>query len=267
MMRYWELKTDAPDDSAELYIFGDIDPWNHGDKDPNRNASEIVRALQGLKAKSLTVHINSYGGDVKEGLAIYNTIKNSGMKVTTICDGFACSIASVIFMAGTRRIMNDASLLMIHNPWTMAVGNAEDMRKQADDLDIIAQASVEAYKNSSALLDDEIHKLMDAETWILPEQALEYGFATEIQSKPEEGLRQSAFKSIMAALVKQDDDPGEVADEDIMAQLKSMDAKLDELVARGGQEQVDDPEEPEGPEEPDDEDTPKQKLTGFNLFF
>lgn len=262
-MRYWELKTDAPDDSAELYIFGDIDPWTHDDKNPNRSASDIVKALQGLKAKSLTVHINSYGGDVKEGLAIYNTIKNSGMQVTTICDGFACSIASVIFMAGTRRVMNDASLLMIHNPWTMAIGNAEDMRKQADDLDVIAQASVEAYKNSSALLDDEIHKLMDAETWILPEQALEYGFATEIQSKPEEGLRQSAMKIIMARMTapRQDDDA------DIMAKLESMDAKLDELVARGGQKQAEDPEDPQDPEEPDDEDNPKQKLTGFNLFF
>lgn len=251
-MRYWELKTDQPDD-AELYIFGDIDPWTHDDKDPNRSASDIVKALQGLKAKSLTVHINSYGGDVKEGLAIYNTIKNSGMQVTTICDGFACSIASVIFMAGTRRIMNDASLLMIHNPWTFAVGNAEDMRKQADDLDVIAQASVEAYKASSALLDDEIHALMDAETWILPEQALEYGFATEILSKPEEGLKQSAMKIIMARMTapRQDDDA------DIMAKLESMDAKLDQLLEAGdGQEQeTTEPKEPE------------QKLTGFNLFF
>ena len=101
MTKFWELTAVGTED-ADLYIFGDIDAWGScGDKEnPDRNASEIVSALRDLKTKNLTVHINSYGGDVKEGLAIYNTIKNSGLNVTTICDGFACSIASVIFMAG-----------------------------------------------------------------------------------------------------------------------------------------------------------------------
>lgn len=233
-MRYWELKKDLPDDEAELYIFGNIDPWgSEGQKNnPNRNASEIVQALQGLSARHLTVHINSYGGDVKEGLAIYNTIKNSSMDVTTICDGFACSIASVIFMAGNNRIMNDASLLMIHNPWTFAIGNAEEMRKQADDLDIIAQASVEAYKANSCLLDDEIHELMDKETWILPEKAIEYGFATEVRKKPEDGLQQSAVRKIIEKLTTESEPviyEGET-NEEIMAKLDAIDKRFDELL-------------------------------------
>ena len=242
MTKFWEL-TAAGAEDADLYIFGDIDSrGSRGNKD-NRNASEIVSALRDLKAKNLTVHINSYGGDVKEGLAIYNTIKNSGLKVTTICDGFACSIASVIFMAGENRIMNDASLLMIHNPWTIAIGNAEEMRKQADDLDIIAQASVEAYKANSCLLDDEIHELMDKETWILPEKALEYGFATEVRKKPEDGLQQSAIRQIIEKLTTEPEPmvihEGVIhesvfesgPDEEIMARLDAIDKRFDELLA------------------------------------
>ena len=119
MTRYWELKHEDGTDDAELYIFGDIAPddWKWSEND--RSAMDIVKAIEGLSAKNLIVHINSYGGDVKEGLAIYNCIKNCGMNVTTINDGFACSAASVIFMAGKQRVMNDASLLMIHNPYMM----------------------------------------------------------------------------------------------------------------------------------------------------
>lgn len=238
MTKFWEL-TAAGTEDADLYIFGDIDAWGScGDKEnPDRNASEIVSALRDLKTKNLTVHINSYGGDVKEGLAIYNTIKNSGLNVTTICDGFACSIASVIFMAGEKRIMNDASLLMIHNPWTIAVGNAEEMRKQADDLDIIAQASVEAYKASSCLLDDEIHQLMDKETWILPEQAVEYGFATEINKKSDDGLQQSAIRQIIEKLTakpaanEQRDAAEKQREAEFWKKLDSIEAKFDALMA------------------------------------
>lgn len=236
MTKFWEL-TAAGTEDADLYIFGDIDSrGSRGNKD-NRNASEIVSALRDLKAKNLTVHINSYGGDVKEGLAIYNTIKNSSLKVTTICDGFACSIASVIFMAGENRIMNDASLLMIHNPWTIAIGNAEEMRKQADDLDIIAQASVEAYKANSCLLDDEIHQLMDKETWILPEQAVEYGFATEISKKSDDGLQQSALHQIIEKLTEKPaaNEQREAAEKQHEAEfgkkLDSIEAKFDALMA------------------------------------
>ena len=238
MTKFWEL-TAAGTEDADLYIFGDIDAWGScGDKEnPDRNASEIVSALRDLKTKNLTVHINSYGGDVKEGLAIYNTIKNSGLNVTTICDGFACSIASVIFMAGEKRIMNDASLLMIHNPWTIAVGNAEEMRKQADDLDIIAQASVEAYKASSCLLDDEIHQLMDKETWILPEQAVEYGFATEINKKSDDGLQQSAIRQIIEKLTakpaanEQRDAAEKQREAEFWKKLDSIEAKFEALMA------------------------------------
>ena len=121
---------------------------------------------------------------------------------------------------------------MVHNPWTVVQGNAEEMRKQADDLDIIAQASVEAYKANSCLLDDEIHELMDKETWILPEKALEYGFATEVRKKPEDGLQQSAVRKIIEKLTTEPEPviyEGET-NEEIMAKLDAIDKRFDELL-------------------------------------
>ena len=267
MTRYWELKHEDGADDAELYIFGDIAPddgkWNEND----RSAMDIVKAIENLSAKNLMVHINSYGGDVKEGLAIYNCIKNCGMNVTTINDGFACSAASVIFMAGKQRVMNDASLLMIHNPYMMAIGNPSELRKAADDLDVIAQASVEAYKNNSNLSEERIKELMAAETWILPEDAVEYGMATLIKEKledPENGVKQSAMKRIMQLLTstpKMDEDA-------IIAKLESMDQKLDDIISAidDDDDDPDDPDEPKDSESPEDPDDPAQK-TGFNLFF
>lgn len=190
--KYYSLETSG--DTADLYIFGDITgyPWDEKDKD----AYSIVKELTGLSAKEVNVHINSYGGDVAEGLAIYNTLKNSGKKVTTYCDGFACSAASVIFMAGDERMMNDASLLMIHNAWTYASGDANALRKQAEDLDKITQGSVNAYLERANISERELKDLMDQETWITAEEAVNWGFATGTVKSKEDGMNQSAMKTI-----------------------------------------------------------------------
>lgn len=197
--KYYQLVQNE-DDSADLYIFGDIST-RPSDYFGNKSAWSIVKELKELTASKLNVHINSYGGDVSEGLAIYNVLKNHAAKVTTWCDGFACSAASVVFMAGDERIMSPASLLMIHNAWTVAMGNAEDLRKAAEDIETITQASVNAYKAAASISEEEIKELMDKETWILPEDAVSYGFATSVSGEEaEEGAQQSAFRTIMEKL-------------------------------------------------------------------
>lgn len=195
--------------TATLNIYGDITSWPWLDTDVS--AANLSKQLEALgDVEQIDVYINSYGGEVAEGLAIYNALRRHKAKVTTYCDGFACSIASVIFMAGDERIMNESSLLMIHNAWTYAVGNSAELRKQADDLEKITQASVEAYKAHSSLSEKEIKKLMDNESWILPEEALSYGFATTIDKTENENASQSAwlqlFDIIKAHQEKENDD-------------------------------------------------------------
>lgn len=181
--------------NATINIYGDITSWEWFDTDVS--AATLSKQLEALgDVDTIDVYINSYGGEVAEGLAIYNALRRHKAKITTYCDGFACSIASVIFMAGDERVMNEASLLMIHNAWTWASGNADELRKQAEDLDKITQASVEAYKAHSSLTEDEIKALMDAETWILPSEAAEYGFVTRIDKTENGNAKQNAFKQL-----------------------------------------------------------------------
>lgn len=246
--KYYMLE-DGPE-TADLYIFGDITSWGHwDDNDPDRSAYNIVTELQAIKANNITVHINSYGGEVAEGLAIYNTLKNSGKKIKTICDGFACSAASVVFMAGIEREMNSSSLLMVHNAWTWATGNAEQLRKTADDMDKITQASIEAYKATGNISEEKIKELMDNETWITPEEALDYGFATKIVGSDDgNGAQQSVRKMIFSQLAKEPKKEPEAA------------------AAKPILEKEPEPEKPEE-KEPEAPVTPEEPKNSWNMFF
>lgn len=185
--------------SADIYIFGDITSWEWQESDVS--SYTLARAVQALDADVITVHINSYGGEVAEGLAIYNSLKNSEAKIRTVCDGFACSAASVVFMAGDERLMNPASLLMIHNAWTSASGNAEELRKAADDLETISKTAAEAYRARISLSDEELEKLLDEETWITPADAVAWGFATGVlDDEAAKGVNQSARGTVYQAL-------------------------------------------------------------------
>ena len=175
MNRYYSLYTG--DEGSELHIYGDITSYEYLESDVSSNS--IAKELAGLDAsKPLTVYINSYGGEVAEGLAIYNQLKRFG-QCKTVVDGFAASIASVIFMAGTERIMSPSSLLFIHNAWTMAAGNADELRKTADDLEKITSASIGAYMEHVNISEDRLKEMLDAETWLSADEAVEMGFATE----------------------------------------------------------------------------------------
>ena len=121
------------------------------------------------------------GGSVSEGLAIYNLLNDFKGQVTTIVDGFACSAASVIFMAGDKRIVPESGLLMIHNAWGYAEGDSNAMKKRAEDLEKITQPSVNIYCSKTGLEESQVKEMMNDETWITSQEALELGFATTIE--------------------------------------------------------------------------------------
>ena len=206
MKKYYALETSGKE--ADIYIFGDITSWEWFENDVSSyTLSKEIQALD-PDIEVINVHINSYGGEVAEGLAIYNMLRNHKAKVRTYCDGFACSIASVIFMAGDERIMGNASLLMVHNAWMWTYGNANQLRKDADDLDKITQASIEAYKVHVNITEEEIKELLDNETWLLPSEALEMGFATAIvgetaSNKAAASARKALFSLVKGARAKQ----------------------------------------------------------------
>lgn len=198
MNKYYQLV--EAEDVSELYIFGDIvdDAWFENEVE----GASLCKEIQNIKSKQINVYINSYGGSVSSGLAIYNQLKQHSAKVTTICQGFGCSIASVIFMAGDERLVSNASLLMVHMPWTVCSGNAKELRKQAEDLDKIAQASITAYMEKINISEEELVELLDNETWLTAQECIDMGFATGIVDEQEEeavsqSVRQSLIDMIM----------------------------------------------------------------------
>lgn len=200
-MPYFSLSTDDEAKAADVYIFGDIASERGGlsgllqassDQSSYGLVNQIARIPEDY---AITVHVNSNGGELKEGLGIYNTLKERD--VTTICEGFAASAGSVIFAAGKRRIMQPASLLFIHQASMEAGGNADDFQKYADDLKVITDAAVAAYKESGIkVTDEELSAMLKRETWITPQDAVRMGFATEIADVEEEERPEGAIPII-----------------------------------------------------------------------
>ena len=222
MNRYYAMETS--ENSAEITIYGDITSWPWLESDVS--SYNLSKQIKDLDVDTINVHISSYGGEVSEGLAIYNALRQHKAKVKTYCDGFACSIASVIFMAGEEREMSNASLLMIHNPWTYTEGNAQELRKKADDLDKMSQASVNAYMEHVNITEEEVRELLDAETWLTPEEALEKGFATSVTSSQAQAkYSQSVRKQVFQKLTEPEKKPEGIApaqSNTLMELLKAM---------------------------------------------
>lgn len=256
---------------AHINIYGVITSmcWFENDV----SADGFVKALEALgDVSKIKVYINSYGGEVAEGLAIYNALKRHKAHVVTYCDGMACSIASVIFMAGDERIMNESSLLMMHNAWIYVQGNADELRKQADDLEKITQASITAYKAHSNLSEEKIKALLDAETWLSPDEALEYGFATAIEKTEKEKASQNArarlFEIIMKSQPKSteaEDEEDEKEPEDGEEEKEPEAGEKDPETDDGEGEDTEDTEDEEGKEEPEDDSEKTNEMV--NKFF
>lgn len=212
---------------ADISIYGRITstPWckELGDV----SARDIKAEIDDLDVDKINVHINSYGGEVAEALAIYSVLKRHNAQIHTFCDGFACSAATIIFAAGDKRTMGSLALIMIHNCMSyIGYANSEELRKAAEDNDKINQSSIEAYKKISSLSEEKIKELMDNETWLTAQEALDYGFATDIAEDDENNTnaQQSAFSAIRKAVLQNDDKNG--LQHEILQRLSSIEEAL-----------------------------------------
>ncbi|WP_085664712.1 head maturation protease, ClpP-related [Pseudomonas sp. B5(2017)] len=169
----------------------------------------IDAALRSIGEKDVTVYINSPGGDMFEGIAIYNRLKEHSHKVTTKVLGMAASAASIIYLAGSDRQVASSAFLMIHNCWTFLAGNRHYLRDVADDMQEFDAAMADLYAETSGQAVDDMAELMDDETFIRGKRAVELGLATSVLSsteiterESEESTQSNALKAMDVALAK-----------------------------------------------------------------
>lgn len=163
---------------AELYIFGDIteEKWFEEEVSP----TSIVSEIQGIDKPVIDVYIDSYGGSVSAGWAIYAALKNHPAKVRTFGTGFVASAALYPFLAGDERYASSLSAYFLHEVQTWAAGNAEALRAAAEDAEKFTEIGVNAFVERAGMEKETVLKLMEAETWLTPEEALSHGIATAI---------------------------------------------------------------------------------------
>lgn len=188
MHKWYEIKAaKAKDDGpkiAEIYVYGDIgNKWD----DSGVIAATMVKEIAGLDVDEIKLRINSYGGSVPDGLAIFNALKRHKASVHTFVDGVAVSCASYIAMAGDKITMAKNAQMMVHAPWGYAIGNAMQMREQADVLDRYAKALASGYADKSGMTpEDALALLTDGKDhWYLAEEAVAAGLADEVGDEAE----------------------------------------------------------------------------------
>lgn len=169
--------------AVDLLVYGDIGEW--GDV----SAAGFARALKEHEGARVRVCINSYGGEVFAGHAIYSQLRRHKGGVDTVIDGIAASAASIVAMAGDKISMGKGTMMMVHNPWTVAVGEADDMRKTADVLDRVRDNLIAIYEERTGLPREQLQQLLADETWMTAEQAVELGFAHEVTTSVAASIR------------------------------------------------------------------------------
>lgn len=198
-----EIKA-ATDDKNTISIYDVIGDDYYGG---GMTAKIVSSVLRDVKGEDVTVNINSAGGDMFEGLAIYNILSEYEGKVKIKVMGMAASAASIIAMAGDEIEIAESAFLMIHNAWSLAIGNKNDFAKAAEDFDKFDDSMAGIYAKKTGKSIDEIKSMMDDETWISGKDAVEMGFATSlmgsddtVESEVDKGT--NALRRVDTALAK-----------------------------------------------------------------
>lgn len=212
----------------EILIYSDIGPDWFGEGITDSWVKEQLDAMQ--NEEQITVRINSIGGDVFHGFAIHNLLKEHAAEIIVKVDGLAASSASIIAMAGDKIHMADNAMMMIHNPWTLALGEAKDMLKAAERLDKVKDSIITTYFNRTEIDREQLNEMMDLETWLTTADAIEQGFADDKEGEAAEMMNTAKpwIKNAPQAIEQKpvqnaDDDPVE---DDVIEQLVAVPNKI-----------------------------------------
>ena len=191
MNEKWYNIQNKAGETADIYIFDEIGTYGV-------TAQDFISEIKGLKDMPINLRINSLGGDVFDGMAMYNVIKRREAKTTVYIEGIAASIATIIALGADEVIMAENSLFMIHNAWGGTAGEAKDMRKTAETLDKITSELTDIYVKKTGLSYDALAEMMDEETWLNAQEAFDLGFVDTISDSIKVAAKYdvSKFKNI-----------------------------------------------------------------------
>ena len=171
----WYRISNADEGVAEIFIYDVIGMWGI-------TAAEFVRELREVEAERIVVRLNTPGGDVFDGIAIYTALSEHPAEIETRVDGVAASIGSVIMQAGDKRVVARPATTMIHDPWSIALGDAREMRKEAELLDQLGDTIAGVYADRAGGAVSEWRSRMLAETWYTGQETVDAGLADELAS-------------------------------------------------------------------------------------
>jgi ATP-dependent Clp protease protease subunit len=172
---FWNLA--ASGEELALHLHGVIDGALLDE--PSVSTSNLIAEIRASKAKKITVRINSKGGSLFGGIALYNALQSHPASVVAVVEGLAASAASIVAMGG-RTVMQRGTQMMIHSPWALAAGDARDLRRIADVLDKARDGLIDIYQAKTRKSADELRQMLDAETWMSADEAKRHRFADEI---------------------------------------------------------------------------------------
>jgi ATP-dependent protease ClpP protease subunit len=241
--------------SYDMYIYDDVTArgrfdWNTWKELESETSNKYFREklAQIPGDATINLYINSNGGEVKEGVGIYNQLKRHGATVNGVVDGNAYSVAFLILMACDHRTMNLGTSALVHNMWTIVAGNANDLRKEADALDKLMESNRQIFLDACGgkITEEKLIELMNAETFLTPDECLEYGFIDEVNRQ---------------ALPEDDEDE----DEEEKAEPETDDDETADDTADTDDDTADDEEDPDDDkDEDDDEDEDIKALKASN---
>lgn len=185
---------------ADIYIFGDITPYRWIENDVS--AMSLTQQIKGLDVDRINVHIDSYGGAVSEGWAIYNVLLQHKAEIVTYADGFVASAALYPFMAGDKRVASTLSAFYFHEVMTGAEGYAKDLRAAADMAEFMTDVGINAFTERAGMDADDVRQMMANETWLNAWDALDKGLVTAVEQDSGFKFAQSAKQTVMERFVQ-----------------------------------------------------------------
>ena len=194
---WYNIQSKVSSDIVDVYIFDEIGTFGI-------NAQSFIDEIKAFKNSPINLHINCVGGDVFDGMAIYNILKKRTAKTTVYIEGIAASMGSVIALAADTVIMSENSLFMIHNAWGGAMGEAKELKKTANLLEKISNEIADIYIKKTNLPYDRVKEMMDEETCLNADEALELGFIDSISDAIKVAAKYdvSKFKNITNEEIK-----------------------------------------------------------------